>query len=183
MKTIIDELTAEEPTIKFTDEQMGELGKAANNLLDKQEEVKIAEIALKELKREERQINQQEIPQLMSNLGFESITLDDGRKITVKDSVQVAIPASIRDDAYVWLDLNGHGDLIKIALTSIVGRGEKDQAYQAHDALSALNIPSDIAESVHAGTLKTWAREELAQGHSLPQEFFKIHVVKITKVS
>jgi len=181
-RTIIDELTVTDKP-DFTDAQMGVLGDAALRLVNKQTEIVDAEESLKELKRQERVINQDEIPKLMENLCFESITLKDGRKISVRDSVQCAIPAPIRDKAYGWLDKNGHGDLIKTILSAKFNRGEKADADLAYEKLCLLGVKPSLAESVHAGTLKAWAREELAQGHSLPQKFFKVHVVKITKVS
>ena len=181
-RTIIDELTVTDPRDKkFTDEQMGTLGKTVNKLLDYQKLIIQIEQQLKEAKQIERQINQGEIPQLMENLGFESVTVD-GKKISVKDSVQCSIPAPQRPNAYKWMDGNGHGDLIKTVLAANFARGESDQAYNAQKSLEALGIAATLAESVHSGTLKAWAREELAQGHSLPQEFFKVHVVKITTV-
>ena len=182
-RSIIDELTVTDPLDKqVTDEQMGTLGSAVNALLAKQKEIQDVEIALKELKRHERMLNQDTIPQLMSNLGFEKITLSTGQQVTVKDSVQCAIPAIIRPEAYKWMDEHGHGDLIKIALTAKFARGEKEQADAAFDALIDVGANPNQTESVHAGTLKAWAREELGQGHSLPQEYFKVHVVKITTV-
>ncbi len=181
-KTIMDELAVTEKP-DFSDTDLGVLGKAAQRLVDKQDEIIEMEIELKGLKREERKINQEEVPELMENFGIESITLPDGRKIAVRDSIQIGIPAPVRDKAYGWLDKNGHGDLIKTLLTAKFNRGDKDSAHNAQKALAMMEINADLIESVHAGTLKAWAREELAQGHKLPASFFKVHVVKITKVS
>jgi len=179
--TILDELTKSEAT-EFTDSQMGELGKAANRLLHAQAEILAQEEVLKQCKAIERKINQEEIPALMENLGFERIMLDTGQTIAVKDAVQCSIPAAQRPDAYSWMDKNGHGDLIKIAVTSKYGRGDSTAAHNAMASLEAMGHNPVLAESVHAGTLKAWAREELALGHSLPADYFKIHVVKITTV-
>jgi len=179
--TILDELI-EGTSTEFTDEQMGALGVAANRLINKQLEIAEAEETLKQLKAQERKINQEEIPSLMENLGYETIILKDGRKISVKDAVQCGIPAPQRPNAYKWMDEHGHGDLIKIALTAKFARGERNMADEAFDALVDVGASPNQTESVHAGTLKAWAREELAQGHALPSDLFKIHVVKITTV-
>ena len=118
----------------------------------------------------------------MENLGFETITLTDGRKLAVKDSVQIAIPAPLRELAYKWMDANGHGDLIKTQVFARFARGESDKAYNAFKSLEQLGLHPEHTESVHAGTLKAWAREEMAQGNRIPANLFKIHVVKITTV-
>lgn len=180
-KSILDDLTRPEVR-EFDESQMGALGDAVNRLIAKQKEIEKAEEELRALKAEERTINQGEIPTMMEALGFDRITLKDGRMLTIKDSVQVAIPASKRPGAYAWMDSHGHGDLIKIALTAKFARGEKDTANEAYDALVDRGVVPIMAESVHAGTLKAWAREELAQGHSLPADLFKVHVVKLTTV-
>jgi len=177
----MDELAVTEKP-DFSDADLGVLGMAAQRLVNKQDEIEKWEFALKELKRQERKINQEEIPELMENFGIEMIQLPDGRKIAVRDSVQIGIPAPVRDKAYGWLDKNGHGDLIKTLLTAKFNRGQADMARQALAHIGAFTEDAALAESVHAGTLKAWAREELAQGHKLPQTFFKVHVVKITTV-
>lgn len=182
-KTILDELTATDPMDKkFTDEQMGTLGAAVNELLTLQYDILMQENILKAMKAEERGISQGTIPQIMENLNFETITMMDGKKVSVKDSVQISIPANDKPSAYKWMDENGHGDLIKIALTCKFARGEKEIAESAYESMRLSGYNPALAESVHSGTLKAWAREELSQGHSLPEQFFKIHVVKLTTV-
>jgi hypothetical protein len=178
---ILDELTSG-PVKAFSIEQMGALADAVNRLIAKQAEIEAAENALKVLKNEEREINQLEIPNMMGSLGFDKITLKDGRALSVKDSIQVSIPAARRPDAYQWLDEHNHGDIIKAELTANFSRGEIEQAEKAQKALAKIGVAADVAESVHAGTLKAWARVELEQGHSLPADLFHIHVVKITTV-
>ncbi|MEE8323496.1 MAG: hypothetical protein V3R57_07735 [Candidatus Bathyarchaeia archaeon] len=181
-KTILDELVQADPAAKMvTDEQLGTLGVAVNKMLNFQIQIHEQEILLKATKAQEREYNQGVIPQLMSNLGFESITVD-GKKIAVKDSIQISIPAPQRPAAYKWLDDNEHGSLIKTVLTAKFGRGDSDAAEEAQEALDKLGVSNDLVESVHAGTLKAWARVELEQGHSLPSDKFKVHVVKITTV-
>ncbi len=180
-RSILDDLTS--PEVKeFDDSQMGALADAANRLIQKQAEIAAAEERLKQLKAEERNINQGEIPTMMEALGFETLKLTDGRVIGIKDSVQCGIPVAKRPDAHKWMDKHGHGDLIKIAITAKFARGARDSAAEAYDALVDRGVVPTMTESVHSGTLKAWAREELAQGNSLPADLFKIHVVKLTTV-
>jgi len=180
--SIIDELTADATPENFDETTMGVLATAVNLLIAKQQDIASAEEALKILKAEERVINQGEIPQLMANLGMEKLTLLDGRTLTVKEAVQVSIPAPMKIGAFAWMDENGHGDLIKIALTAKFARGESDKAQHALELINAYSGNASLTESVHTGTLKAWARVELEQGHSLPVQYFKVHVVKMTTV-
>ena len=179
--SIIDELTEGPEDKILTDAQMGTLGTAVNKLLNFQIQIAEQEELLKATKAQEREYNQGVIPQLMANLGFDSVTVN-GKKISVKDSIQVGIPAPQRPAAYKWLDDHEHGSLIKTVLTAKFGRGDSDAAEEAQEALDKLGVSNDLVESVHAGTLKAWARVELEQGNSLPSDLFKVHVVKITTV-
>ena len=182
-RSILDQLTVADPRDKkFTDEQLGTLGSAVNELLQVQSEILEQEDRLKQMKATERGISQGTIPQIMENLGFETITTLDGKKVSIKDSVQVSIPAADKPSAYKWMDDNGHGDLIKIALTAKFARGDRELADDCFNALVDEGASPNQTESVHSGTLKAWARVELEQGHMLPADLFKIHVVKLTTV-
>ena len=164
----------------ITDEQLGELGKAAGDLVTQQHLVAAAERDLKEMKAEERRLAEQVIPELMDNLGMDKITLRSGHVISVKDAVQCGILAANRPKAYKWLDEHGHGGLIKTAVAAKFGRGEKEDALNAMAALEGYN--PTLTESVHAGTLKAWARVELEAGRALPDDIFNVHVVRLTTV-
>jgi hypothetical protein len=182
MSNILDELTGEQPQKELNNDQMGALGDAVDRLIAQQNTIAKAEEEIKRMKAVEREINQGEIPTMMTALGFEKITLKDGRSLAVKDNVQVAIPAPMRPAAYVWMDANNHGDLIKQSVTCKFARGEQKEARQAVIALEKIGIQASTSEGVHAGTLKAWARVELEQGHTLPADLFKVHVIKMTTV-
>jgi len=182
MTDILGELTGDQPQAELSNDQMGALGDAVDRLITKQNEIAAMEAKLKDLKAEERKINQADIPTMMTALGFETITLLDGRKLAVKDSIQINIPAAMKPQAFVWMDENNHGALIKTGISLKFARGEQDEAHNAMDALAKMGMSPTKTDSVHPGTLKAWAREELEQGHSLPATLFKVHVVKMTTV-
>lgn len=181
MSLDISQLLKDETDINASD--LGDLGKAAEDLVAKQLEIEGAEHALKRLKAEERRISQEVIPALMDNIGLAKITLNTGNVIEVKDAVQCSIPVSNRDRAYEWMVEHGHGDLIKTALTAKFGRGEKDDAAAAAEVLHKIGIHASLAESVHPGTLKAWARQEIEGGRMPPSDLFNVHVVRLTKVT
>ena len=180
--TKISDLLKQNQATEFTDDQLGELGQAANQLIEAQHEIEKQEEVLKQCKAVERKISQETIPTLMENLGFEKITLKTGQVGAVKDNIQVSIPAALKPKAYHWLEQNNHGDLIKSTVTAKFSRGEADKASEAFNALIEVGANPNQIEAVHPGTLKAWAREELAIGHSLPEDLFKIHIVKMTTV-
>ncbi len=181
-KSEIEELLTADAPKEVTDAQMGTLAKAVNRFLEKEKAVIDATEALKVLTAEWRKIGEMDIPELMDNLGWETITLKSGQKVAVKDAVQCAIPAAARPEAHAWLEKNGHGDLIKIAVTVKFARGERTKAEKIVRVMTKAGCAPSMAESVHAGTLKAWARVELENGRKLPGEFFKVHIAKETTV-
>jgi len=182
MNDILQELTGDTPQEELSNDQMGALGDAVNLLIAKQNAIAKAEEALKQLKAEERKINQADIPTMMTALGFEKITLADGRSLAVKDSIQINIPAPMKPEAFKWMDKNNHGDLIKTALSLKFARGEQKEVDIAMAVLQDQGLAPTKTEAVHPGTLKAWARVELEQGHALPASLFKVHVVKVTTI-
>ena len=44
------------------------------------------------------------------------------------------------------------------------------------------NIPYDEKSSVHAGTLKAFAKERYSLGETLPEEYFSVYEASIAKV-
>jgi hypothetical protein len=177
----IESLLKQDAVKSFGDLDIAPLGNAVDRLLKKQRQIAEATEILKQMGAEERAISEGEIPALMENLGFETITMQDGRKVSVKDSIQCGIKVADKPSAFAWLAENNHGDLIKAAVSAKFSRGEKAEAAAAVNALKEMGISASLTESVHPGTLKAWARVELEQGHSLPP-LFNIHIVKQTTV-
>lgn len=177
----IEELLQKEK-VDITDSQMGELGAAAQRLVKQQEEILALEEAVKAAKAAERRISEEEIPELMDNLGFSKITLATGQTLQIKDTVHCSITAANKPRAYVWLDENGHGSLIKSQITCKFARGESDMADEAFEALIDVGANPNQVESVHPGTLKAWAREEINNGRDLPANLFNVHLARGTTI-
>lgn len=182
MTELLDALLDDEDSKELDASKLGTLARLCNEMTNKQDAIADAEEALKELKQQFRDFNEVAIPELMEQLGFEKITLTDGRQVAVSESIQCSIPAPQRNNAYKWMDNNGHGDLIKTKIVENFDRGEKAQAEKVFDQLSAMGLHPQLSESVHPQTLKAWLRTEMGEGRTPPDDLFKIHVHKVTKV-
>lgn len=90
---------------------------------------------------------------------------------TLAPFYSAGIPASWdeakRKKAFEWLDINGHGDLIKTQVEVAFPREKRDEANEAIAALNDLGFDPEVKESVHAATLTAWLREQVEDG-SLP---------------
>jgi len=160
-----------------------------DQLLEATDEVKRLNDALAEAKRNKLALEQEDLPELMRELGFDSVTVD-GRVVTVVEDLSCSITQANSSRALEWLTNNGFGGLIKTKLEVAFNRDEYELAQTVADSLVGLGqemgmdfIPA-LQETVHPATLKSFIKEELEKGRAVPFDLFSVHPynrVKITK--
>ena len=160
-----------------------------DQLLEATDEVKRLNDALAEAKRSKLALEQEDLPELMRELGFDSVTVD-GRVVTVVEDLSCSITQANSSRALEWLTNNGFGGLIKTKLEVAFNRDEYELAQTVADSLVGLGqemgmdfIPA-LQETVHPATLKSFIKEELEKGRAVPFDLFSVHPynrVKITK--
>ena len=131
------------------DDQLLKVAELANQLICLREDITEIVLKLKKLQEEERELSQQELPELMKSLGLKDFTLVEGTKLSITHKVKAHLSKAKRDEAFQWLRDNGHGALIK----------EK----------------RIVEESVHANTLTAFVREQLRKGEAIPTSLFGVY--------
>lgn len=116
------------------------------------------------------QIETEDLPLLMKELGLQELTLADGSKVAVKEDVNCAITEARRPEAHAWLLANGFGGLIKSEVRVAFDRGEIERAREVAEKVGGF-----VVEAVHPATLKSFVKEQRAAGTNLPTELFGIH--------
>jgi hypothetical protein len=137
------------------------------------------------LKAQIREIEEKELPDAMASCnGMTRFDLEDGSQISVKDDLFCSIPEDKRAGALKWLEENGHSGLIKHDVKVSFAKGEYDEADKLIEVLNKnfKDIPYDERSTVHAGTLKTFAKERYSLGETLPEEYFSVYEASIAKV-
>lgn len=131
---------------------------------------------LDQAQRDLRRIEQEDLPELMREIGMKSVTLEDGSVVDVVEDVECGISEERRANAHAWLIANGFGGLIKTEVVTTFGRGEGEaaQTFAAEVAESTGQAPQ-VAERVHPATLKSFIKEQLAAGVAIPFDAFGIH--------
>ena len=156
-----------------------------NKLIKKKKNLMEEEERLKILKTQIREIEEKELPDAMASCnGMTRFDLDDGSQISVKDDLFCSIPEDKRAGALKWLEENGHSGLIKHDVKVSFAKGEYDEADKLIEVLNKnfKDIPYDERSTVHAGTLKTFAKERYSLGETLPEEYFSVYEASIAKV-
>lgn len=177
-----DDFEDEEETT-WTEADLRDLATLGNQFLAAQEKVRRLEEELDEAKRELFNIGSRDLPNRMDEIGMKEFLLDSGERIQVRRVVKASIPAKLRNEAFAWLRENGHGDLVKNEVKALFGRGEDDKARALLEFLQKKGMNVDQKESVHAGTLAAFVREQLKNGVDVPHELLGVFEYMETKVT
>lgn len=139
---------------------------------------------LRKVKAKHREMSTEQIPELMSELGIEEFTLEDGRKVKVEDTVSGSLPKDRhkRAEALEWLRKHGGDGMIKDSFAISFGKDQDQEAEGFAESLHSMNVPFERKEDVHPMTLKAYAREMMGQGEIVDFETLGLWHGKITKV-
>src|SRR5581483_3977771 len=134
--------------MNLSDEQLARVARTTEMLQQEQRSVDALEAELKAHKQRLQELETQTLPDLMTELGLEGVTLKDGSSVTVKPFVAAHISKEHEDAAFAWLESHGYGDIIK----------------------------ERTIVSIHPSTLKAWAKERVEAGDEIPDDLFGIFI-------
>ncbi len=175
-----DEVEGDGLAPEIDDGGVSRLTKLAQEQLDKEDEIKDIEGNLSERKKELNELSCVKIPDLMFDLEVDKIKLSSGKSITIKDNTSASIKEENKEEAFLWLDEHGHSDLIKHTITLNFTKGKEEEVKALLKQLKELgHTPSD-KQAVHAGTLKSFVKEQIADGVNIPRDLFSIFEGKKT---
>lgn len=150
----------------------------AELLLKLRDNVARLETELEAAKKDMRRVEQEDLPDLMQELGLETFKLKSGETIEVKPEVDCGITEERRAKAHDWLTTNGFGGLIKTEVVAKFGRDERDAAVAC-----AEQIGGEMIERVHPSTLKSFVKEQMAAGKPVPFDLFGVHPYNKVKIT
>ncbi len=168
---------SENPYKQFTSEspdstQLVQLGDLANDLFLAELKLLEAQEKAREAQELVRSIAENQIPELMDDIGLASFETKSGIKLTVSDVVRASIPKVRREEAYEWMDDKGYGELIKHKVTIAFGRDEGDQAEELIETLEAVGHRVTDEKKVESSTLRKFVGDLLEEGADIPMDLF-----------
>lgn len=134
--------------------------------LERERDVADAEDALNAAKDALRQVKEVDLPEAMKEAGVKTFTTVDGAVVTCKNEVQVNITEANKPAAFQWLIDNGFGGLLKLDVEIHFDRGDRDKAEKLAAQLSKKGIDTVVKQNVHPQTLKSFAKERIADTES-----------------
>jgi|TARA_R110002020_G_scaffold475838_1_gene713066 hypothetical protein len=152
--------------------ELGGVAEVAKNIQAKEVQIADLESQLKDLKKEHLKLTDEDLPQMLAEIGMSEFKLDDGSSVTVKQTYGASIRVDNREEAYEWLRQKGHDDIIKNTIACQFGRGEDDQASAFHAFASKEGFPTEQKTEIHSGTLRAWVKDRVENGEEFPMELF-----------
>ena len=146
------------------------------------EEIAQAEQYLKDLKFKKRKVNEEDIPNLMQEMGMDSVTVD-GNKVALRQFVHARIADDKKDEAFTWLRSIGEGDIIKNDVTVSFKSGEDNMAGAVVDDLRTKGLEPAQKTHVHPQTLKAWVKNRIESGGEIDFDTFGVFVGTEAKIS
>jgi hypothetical protein len=148
-----------------------------------EDEIKIAEESLKQLKQQAETLSGEVIPTMMTEMNISTMKLADGSAIEVKPVYGASIPIEKKEEAFKWLRDNGLGDLIKNEVTVSFGRNEDNKAAQYAVLAQGQGYQPTQKLKVEPMTLKALVRERIEKGLDMPSDLFNVFAGNRTKIT
>lgn len=125
------------------------------------------------------------LPGLLDRCGLKKgLVTSDGISIDLKEGLSAAVPAPMREQAFDWMDKNGHSGLIKRSVQISFTVKEQDKAKALVSSLAEQGYDTvKIEKKVEPSTLSAWAREQKKKGDDIPTEFFTLRTVRRAEVT
>lgn len=163
--------------------QLKDLIAAAKHQQNLEVSISNVEAELKSLKEAQRKQSQEIVPNMMAELEINSFELDNGYKVSIKDSYFVSIPEDNMYACFEWLRQSGLDGIIKTVVAANFGKGEDQEAQKVLDLLTEAGIVADVKSTIHPQTLKAFVKERITKGLDFDLELFGASVVKTTVIS
>jgi len=176
-----------------TGEDLANLSALVDEMVEAERRVAEAEERLKEEQNRLKTLRDHDIPTLMENAGIAEgsrIVTASGYQVELARNIQAGIAKARQEEAFEWLERNGHGGLIKRNVVVGFGRGQDEEAERLRKLLEEgefENVRDD--QSVHYQTLRGFVRERLEQesaedfeGTPLPRDLFGVVELRSARV-
>lgn len=164
---------------------LARITKTAKLLRDCQEDVKLAEAALKAAQDRVRILEELDLPALMDEAGQNLLQTTDGYQLERGETLRASIPPANLLEAIQWLRANNQDAIVKRDVTVKFGKGEDQKAAETVDSLLEAGLTPTDKQFVHPMTLASTIREMLEQGVDVPMTLLGAYVqphVKMKKV-
>ena len=153
------------------DAQLSKLTDLCLSQLKLEEAVIDMEAALAQARENLRQTSEISIPTLMTELGLQSITLNNGKVVSIKPYVSAKSTPQVVE----WLSQNGYDEVIKGTLKAVFPKGyPHDALARIKDYMGKEGLAAEAETTVHYQTLVAWVKDAMQKGINFPRDLFQV---------
>ena len=156
-------------------EEMFRLGKLVIKLAQLTLDQEVLEDKLKEVTKERRTYEEQLVPELMTEIGLDSLTTATGIKVEMKTDIKASFPKDPerQAEAIEWLKETGNEGLLKHEISLLFGRNQEHLVERVKEILESGGFCDWVEHhTVHPQTLGKFLKDQLAEGADIPVASF-----------
>lgn len=139
-------------------EDLGDITNAVDAYLQAKVVAEEAEAEAKAKREIVRRFEEQLLPEALRNAGVEKIETASGYVVKIKSDVRASIPKAREDEAFAWLEKEGHGGLIKRNVVATFAMGEDERAKTLLGELSDQGYTAGSTRKVEPSSLRALMR-------------------------
>jgi len=179
--------------------ELSAISDMASFLGNKYKELSIVEDQAKRIKEEIHRIESSDLPELMTELGVEKFTLNDGSSVNIKPIIRGNLPslssiAKQKDpekraemmnrykQGIKYLIKHKAASLVNFTLVADLGKDSKKLSMEAKKALKELGIKAETSEGVHPASLSSWIKERMEAGKDIDHDLFEVFCGKKAEI-
>lgn len=174
MNDSIENLLSQEAPQEQGEDKLKRVMQLAEIMLQQNKRVQGLEEQLKEAKEDLRRLETEALPDLMTEIGLNAVTLSTGEKVEIVPDVECGINQANQEAAFDWLEENGYGALISTKVGTSFGKDELELAKTLAEQIQEMDHDVEFKMSVHPARLKSFVKEQLAANKPLPLELFGV---------
>jgi len=162
---------------------LGRISVLADKMHDLDKERAKAELKVKQLVEQHRQIAEEQLPELFEQVGMSELKTRSGLPLKLKNKVRTNISKARKPAAIAWLDANGQGGMVKrsVIIDFDKTQGDKVEALLRLIGRSWKNNRTEL--DVHSATVKAFVVRQLKEGKKIPFDVFGIHCVDAVEIT
>lgn len=174
-------LSDEELKVIPSEEKLSRLNNLCKSQFDLENKINELEQRLEDTKKELAKVSEHSIPELMDEIGISEFRMTNGLVVRVAPF----FTGDTKDpESLIWLEENGHSDIIKGSITIPYPKGyDQDKLQAIAKVAEGLGLPVDNREEVHHSTIRSWIRDMIKSGSQFPKELFHVYVGRRTKLT
>ena len=162
---------------------LGRISILADKMHGIDKDIAVAELQVKKLVAQHKQIAEEQLPELFEQVGMQEITTRTGLPLKLKNKVYTSIAKGRKALAIAWLDANGQGGMVKRSVIIDFDKTQSDKV-EALLRLIGPGWPNNRTElDVHSSTVKAFVKKQLTDGKKIPFDVFGIHCVDVVEIT